>query len=115
MPAAEHGGSHVSSAARAMTPELPRDRPRRYGFVGLIVPHAAGHGPEIQKILSQHADLVQGRMGLPHLENDSLAVITLIVHASTDELGSLTGQLGRLPGVSVKSGLAPEKVPGAGS
>jgi aspartate ammonia-lyase len=90
---------------------MTRDRSRRYGFVGIIVPHNAGQGPAIQAILSDHAHLVQGRMGLPHLEDDTLAVITLIVHGTTDELGSLTGRLGRLPGVIVKSGLAPETAP----
>lgn len=97
----------LSSAAQAATTQLPREHARRYGFVGIIVPHHAQHGPAIQAILSDHAHLVQGRMGLPHLENDTLAVITLIVHGTTDELGSLTGRLGRLPGVIVKSGLAP--------
>lgn len=83
--------------------ELPR-----YGFVGIIVPHEVNQGSAIQKILKDHADLIYGRMGLPHLEEDSLGVITLIVRASPAQLGSLTGQLGRLPGVSVKSGLAPQ-------
>jgi hypothetical protein len=32
-------------------------------------------------------------------------VITLVIEASTDELGRLTGKLGMLPGVSVKSAL----------
>ena len=48
-------------------------------------------------------------MGLPHLEENRIAVITLIVQATTDELGGLTGKLGRIQGVSVKSGLT--KIP----
>jgi putative iron-only hydrogenase system regulator len=96
------------AAASPMTPQPAGNRSRkRYGFVGIIVPHSAGQGPAIQGILSDHAALIQGRMGLPHLEDDRLAIITLIVHGSTDELGSLTGSLGRLAGVTVKSGLAP--------
>ena len=97
--------NEAKSGTKQMTRERPR--PRRYGFIGIIIPTTAGHGPAIQAILSEHAGLIQGRMGLPHLENGSLAVITLIVHGSTDELGALTGRLGRLEGVTVKSGLAP--------
>lgn len=97
----------TGSDAKPAAQQPPRERSPRYGFVGIIVPHAAGHGPEIQAILSDHAELIQGRMGLPHLEDDTLAVITLIVRGTTDELGSLTGRLGRLGGVTVKSGLAP--------
>jgi putative iron-only hydrogenase system regulator len=43
-------------------------------------------------------------MGMPYARK-SCCVITLIVDASTDELGALTGKLGALQGVSVKSGL----------
>jgi nitrate reductase NapAB chaperone NapD len=32
-------------------------------------------------------------------------IIALIVHATTDEIGALTGKLGNLPGVSVKASL----------
>ncbi len=78
---------------------------KRYGFVGIIVSKLEAQTQAVQKILSDHAELIQGRMGLPHVENDSLSVITLIVHARPDELGSLCGRLGRLSGVSVKSGL----------
>ena len=107
--AAECSGSYMSSGEGPATKQLPGNRPRRFGFVGILVSHNTNQGPEIQRILSDHADLIQGRMGLPHLENDTLAVITLIVRASPDELGSLTGRLGRLDGVAVKSGLAPLK------
>lgn len=85
----------------------PADKEARYGFVGIIAAHAAGQGGAIQRILSEHSHLILGRMGLPHLAEDRLGVITLIVHASPAQLGSLTGQLGRLRGVSVKSGLGP--------
>lgn len=98
-----------NSAASRATKQTAGNRSLRYGFVGIIVPHELGHGPEIQRILGDHAELIQGRMGLPHLEEDTLAVITLIVRATPDELGSLTGRLGRLKGVTVKSGLAPLK------
>jgi putative iron-only hydrogenase system regulator len=80
---------------------------RRFGFVGIIVSHAARRGEEIQRILSDNKELIEGRMGLPHLNDDSLSVITLIIHATPEELGGMTGRLGRLEGVSVKSGLAP--------
>ena len=65
-----------------------------------------GQAPAVQRILSEYGHLVCGRMGLPHLENDTLSVITLIVRADTDELGALTGKLGRISGVSVKSALS---------
>lgn len=77
---------------------------KRYGFVGIILSDR-GQAPAVQRILSEYSGLICGRMGLPHLENGTLSVITLIVRAGTDELGALTGKLGRIGGVSVKSAL----------
>jgi putative iron-only hydrogenase system regulator len=90
-----------------MTGDGSSPRERRFGFVGLIVSHSSACGPQIQKILSDNRELIQGRMGLPHLGDDSVSVITLIVHATPEELSGLTGRLGRLEDVVVKSGLAP--------
>jgi putative iron-only hydrogenase system regulator len=84
----------------------PPGKECRYGFVGIIVNKQYKQGKEIQAILSAHEGMIIGRQGLPHLDDDRLAIITLIINASVDELGSLTGQLGRLPGVTIKSGLA---------
>ena len=77
---------------------------KRYGFVGIIL-QKSSDAVKVQQILSANSALIQGRMGLPHLENNKLSVITLIVSGSSDEVGSLTGKLGTLPGVRVKSGL----------
>ena len=78
---------------------------KRFGFVGITIEHKEDSGSQVQDVISAYSDIILGRMGLPHLDEDRISVITLIVHASTDELGGLTGKLGRIPGVSVKSGL----------
>jgi putative iron-only hydrogenase system regulator len=79
---------------------------KRYGFVGVVVENRRMTGSRVQRVLSEHGDIILGRMGLPHLEEDRLAVITLIVQADPDEVGSLTGKLGSIDGVTVKSGMA---------
>jgi aspartate ammonia-lyase len=66
----------------------------------------------INRILADHSTCIVGRLGLPNLENGGLSIVTLIVHASTDELGSLTGKLGAIPGVTVKSSLYKASAPG---
>lgn len=78
---------------------------KRYGFVGIIIDKNITTGVEVQKILSEYPEIIMGRMGIPSVEDGSISVITLIVNTTTDELGSLTGKLGRLKGVNVKSGL----------
>ena len=78
---------------------------KRIGFVGIIVSDREHAVPAVNRILSEHADLILARVGLPCRER-KVSVITLVVEATTDELGSLTGKLGLVADVSVKSALA---------
>ncbi len=77
----------------------------RYGFIGMIVSNRQDHGARINQILSTHASVILGRLGMPNLQEGEIAIITLIVKATPDEMGALTGKLGALEGVSVKSSM----------
>lgn len=62
-------------------------------------------GTDVQRvnsIISQHAEMILGRQGIP-LKDRSTNVISLVLEGDTDRIGSLTGQLGRVTGVRVKS------------
>ncbi|MEE4198055.1 MAG: TM1266 family iron-only hydrogenase system putative regulator [Bacteroidales bacterium] len=52
-------------------------------------------------IASKHSEIIIGRQGLPRSNGQS--IISLVLEGTTDEIGSLTGQLGRLKGIQVKS------------
>ncbi|MCK9571737.1 MAG: iron-only hydrogenase system regulator [Candidatus Omnitrophica bacterium] len=78
---------------------------KRLGFVGIIIQDRKVSAGLVNGILSEFGQIIVGRMGIPHLK-DKRSIITLIVEATTDELGALTGKLGKIPGVSVKSGLS---------
>ena len=78
---------------------------KRLGFVGVILHNRKKAAPVVNAILTEFGDLVIGRMGIPHVKKE-LSVIVLIVNATTDELGALTGKLGKIAGVSVKSALS---------
>lgn len=76
----------------------------RIGAVIVLVTEG-GDIQRINSIISDHADLILGRQGIP-LRDRSTSVISLVMEGNTDRIGSLTGKLGRLPGVKVKSVLA---------
>ncbi len=76
----------------------------RVGVVGIVVDDRENIHT-VNSILSQHADIIVGRMGIPHKERD-IAVISLIVDGSTDRIGALTGQLGKVAGIRVRSALS---------
>lgn len=75
----------------------------RLGIIGILIENRE-EVSRVNAILSKHAEMIIGRMGLPYREKE-VAVISLIVDGTTDQVGSLTGKLGNIPGVTVKSAL----------
>ncbi len=81
---------------------------KRLGFVGIIIEAREANAAAVNELLGQFGNLIVARMGVPYKER-ACSAITLIVDTSTDDLGILTGKLGNLPGISVKSMLSKEK------
>lgn len=75
----------------------------RLGVVGIVVTNR-DEAASVQTILTEYGDLIVGRMGIPYRER-GVSVIALIVDGDTDRLGALTGRLGSLAGVHVRSAL----------
>ena len=75
---------------------------KRIGFVGIIIQNRKEHAEQVNTILSDFGDSIVVRTGVPKVSKDC-SVITLVVNATNEELGALTGRLGALPGISVKS------------
>jgi len=75
---------------------------KRLGFIGLIIEDRSKNAANVNTLLSEFGDIILARTGVPCPERNCSA-ITLVIDASTDRLGSLTGKLGRIQGVSVKS------------
>ncbi len=88
-----------------MTNDSKTEKDRRIGVVAIIVedPEAAYH--PLNAILHDFAHIIIGRLGLPYRER-RLSIIALIVDGNTDEVGAMTGRIGQLPSVTVKSAFA---------
>ena len=57
---------------------------------------------EINSILSAHSSIILGRQGMP-LREKGISVINLILEGLPEQISALTGKIGRLEGVQVKS------------
>jgi putative iron-only hydrogenase system regulator len=57
------------------------------------------------EIVSSFQHIIKGRMGIPFSE-EHIAVISLTVSGTLDEINALTGTLGKLPNVSVKTAVS---------
>lgn len=74
---------------------------KRIGIIGIVVTELE-HAQEINEILHEHAGLIVGRMGIPYRQR-GVSVISLIVDGTNDDISALTGKIGKLSGVTVKS------------
>lgn len=75
---------------------------KRVGVIGIIISKDNTAAQEVQTILSQFADIITGRMGVPDRINNIYA-ISVIVAGENEQISALTGKLGRLNNVAVKS------------
>ena len=60
---------------------------------------------QVNEILHQYSSIIIGRMGIPYRERN-VSVISVAVDAEPDKISSLTGKLGKISGVSVKSAVS---------
>ena len=74
---------------------------KRLGIIAVIVKDRSSVSL-LNAILGERADLITARLGLP-MRGRGISLISLVVEGDTDELGALTGRIGRLPGIQVTS------------
>ena len=77
---------------------------KRLGVVGIVV-EDNNASEEINSLLHKYSSIIAGRMGLPYKER-GVSVISIIVDGTMDEITAMTGKLGKVKGVSVKSALS---------
>ncbi|MBZ4663897.1 MAG: hypothetical protein JG776_1612 [Caloramator sp.] len=76
---------------------------KRLGVVAIVVEDLE-RAEDVNSILHEFNSLVVGRMGIPYRDR-GVSVISLIVDGTTDEISAMTGKLGKVKSVSVKSAL----------
>ena len=74
---------------------------KRIGTVAILIGNKE-RVSEVNTILSEFSEIILARQGLPFRER-SLAVISLIVEGTTNQLNALSGKLGKLSGVEAKT------------
>lgn len=80
---------------------------KRLGFIGIIIEDRKKSAQAVNRILMDYGDDIIARVGLPYRDRQCW-VITLTVDMTSDQLGALTGKLGAVESVTVRSALAKE-------
>lgn len=79
---------------------------KRIGAIIILVKEKE-HVQELNDILSRHAAIIIGRQGIP-VRDRGVSVISLVIEGTADEISTLSGQIGRLEGVTSKAVMAKE-------
>lgn len=80
---------------------------KRVGIVGIFIHDREKSAPLVNELLTRYGDIIVGRMGIPYQER-GYNVITLIVDGTLNEIEAMTGKIGMIEGVKVKSVMAKE-------
>ncbi|NLP30959.1 MAG: iron-only hydrogenase system regulator [Clostridiales bacterium] len=73
----------------------------RIAQIGIIVENTDS-AEKINSLLHDYGDFIIGRMGIPYRKRN-ISIISVILDAPSDIISSLSGKLGMLPDVSIKT------------
>ena len=74
---------------------------KRIAVIGIIVENTQSV-EKLNSLLHDFSEIIVGRMGLPYRERN-LSIVSLAVDASQDVISELTGKIGKIDGISVKT------------
>ena len=73
----------------------------RIALIGIIVENKEKIN-RVNELLHDNGEYIIGRMGLPY-KNKGLSIISVVMDAPNDVISTLTGKLGQIAGISVKT------------
>ncbi len=73
----------------------------RVAVISIIVEQGGDVEP-LNRLLHEFGDYIIGRMGIPYRAK-KVNIISVVVDAPQDEIAALTGKLGNLPDITVKT------------
>lgn len=73
----------------------------RVAVIGIIVENI-DMTDKVNAILHDYSPYILGRMGIPYRER-GISIISIAVDAPQDVINTLSGKIGKLPGISAKT------------
>ncbi len=79
----------------------------RVALIAVIVENP-GSVEALNRLLHEYSPYIIGRMGIPYRER-GINIVSVAIDAPGDTISALTGRIGNLDGISVKTAYAPVK------
>lgn len=80
----------------------------KIGVISAILEEPSKCNTEFNEVVASFRGSIKGRMGIP-LENET-SIISIVVVGSLNEINSLTGKLGNIDGVTVKTAISKKEI-----
>ena len=74
---------------------------RRIAVIGIIVENIR-MAEKVNSVLHEFSEYIIGRMGIPY-KKEGIGIISVVLDAPPDVISTVSGRLGMIPDVSVKS------------
>ncbi len=81
----------------------------KIGVISAVLDEPKLVSQRFNKIVSDYNDIIRGRIGIPFLDKH-VSVVSLTVYGELDTINDLTGKLGNLEGVTVKTAISKKNV-----
>ncbi|MDR2491298.1 MAG: iron-only hydrogenase system regulator [Spirochaetaceae bacterium] len=78
---------------------------KKIAVIGAVLSKPNENQNQFNETVAKSRAIVKGRMGVP-FDEDNKAVVSITVTGELDEINSLTGKLGQIPGVTVKAAIS---------
>jgi putative iron-only hydrogenase system regulator len=82
---------------------------KRIAVISAILENPGQAQAEFNALVSAFKGCVRGRMGIP-MPEEGMAVVSIVVTGELNEINALTGKLGRIPNVNVKTSIAKKEI-----
>ncbi len=82
---------------------------KRIAIIGAVLENPVVCQEQFNTIISNFKGIVKGRMGLP-MPEAGISVISVTVLATLDQINTLTGRLGNINHVTVKTSISKKEI-----
>jgi putative iron-only hydrogenase system regulator len=82
---------------------------KRVAVLGIVLENAEESQVALNSAVAEFKGIVRGRMGVP-FDSEGISVISIILCGTLDEINSLTGKIGNIRGVTVKTSISKKEI-----
>ena len=82
---------------------------KRVAVISAILEHPDLCQQGFNHVISSFKGIIKGRMGIP-LQEEEIAIVSIAIIGELDEINSLTGKLGNIEHVTVKTSISKKEI-----